>query len=203
MRSERSHLDRSQNDHLWQLVHAERAALAEDLSNLSAEQWHHRTLCGQWDVEQVLAHLTAAATLNQWQWFRSMFGAHFRPDVHNQRRLAEHCGKTPAETLDIFRTVVKRTTAPSGHTPAYLGEVVVHSQDIRQPLGILRTPGVDALTPRGRILRPTRLHCCQSYTHRRPAFAGQRRKVRYRYWPRGYWIYSRPGDEHGWPRNVS
>jgi uncharacterized protein (TIGR03083 family) len=67
--------------------------------------------------------------------------------VHNQRRLAEHCGSTPAETLDRFRAVITSTTAPSSHTPAYLGEVVVHAQDIRQPLGLARTPSVDALTP--------------------------------------------------------
>jgi len=67
--------------------------------------------------------------------------------VHNQRRLAEHCGSTPAETLDRFRAVITSTTAPSSHTPAYLGEVVVHAQDIRQPLGLVQTPSVDALTP--------------------------------------------------------
>ena len=93
------------------------------------------------------AYLTAAASLNQWQWLRSMLAARFRPDVHNQRRLAEHCGSTPAETLDRFRAVITSTTAPSSHTPAYLGEVVVHAQDIRQPLGLVRTPSVDALTP--------------------------------------------------------
>jgi len=133
--------------HLWALVHAERAALADDLAGLGAEQWRHNTLCGEWDVEQVVAHLTAAASLNQRQWLRSMLGARFRPDVHNQRRLAEHRGRTPAETLDRFRAVITSTTAPSPHTPAYLGEVVVHAQDIRQPLGLVRTPGVDALTP--------------------------------------------------------
>jgi uncharacterized protein (TIGR03083 family) len=138
---------RPQYGHLWALAHAERAALAEDLAGLGAEQWRHDTLCGEWDVEQVVAHLTAAASLNQWQWLRSMLGARFRPDVHNQRRLAEHCGSTPAETLDRFRAVITSTTAPSRHTPAYLGEVVVHAQDIRQPLGIVRTPSVDAMTP--------------------------------------------------------
>jgi uncharacterized protein (TIGR03083 family) len=76
-----------------------------------------------------------------------MLAARFRPDVHNQRRLAEHCGSTPAETLDRFRAVITSTTAPSHHTPAYLGEVVVHAQDIRQPLDLARTPSVDALTP--------------------------------------------------------
>ena len=138
---------RPQSGDLWALVHAERAALAEDLAGLDAEQWRHDTLCGEWDVEQVVAHLTAAASLNQRQWLRSMLAARFRPDVHNQRRLAENCGATPAETLDRFRAVITSTTAPSRHTPAYLGEVVVHAQDIRQPLGLARTPSVGALTP--------------------------------------------------------
>ena len=138
---------RPQDGPLWALAQAERAALAEDLSGLSTEQWRHATLCGEWDVEQVVAHLTAAASLSQSQWLRSMLAARFRPDVHNQRRLAEHRGRTPAETLDRFRAVITSTTAPSSHTPAYLGEVVVHAQDIRQPLGLARTPGVDALTP--------------------------------------------------------
>jgi uncharacterized protein (TIGR03083 family) len=138
---------RTQDDDLWTLVRAERAALAEDLAGLSAGQWGHSTLCGDWDVEQVVAHLTAAASLNQRQWLLSMLGARFRPAVHNQRRLAEHRGRTPAQTLDQFRAVITSTTAPSGHTPAYLGEVVVHAQDIRQPLGLVRTPSVDALTP--------------------------------------------------------
>ena len=138
---------RPQDDELWTLAHSERAALAEELAGLGAEQWRHDTLCGEWDVEQVVAHLTAAASLNQWQWLRSMLGARFRPDVHNQRRLAEHCGSTPAETLDRFRAVITSTTAPSQHTPAYLGEVVVHAQDIRQPLGLARTPSIEALTP--------------------------------------------------------
>ncbi|GAA3272672.1 maleylpyruvate isomerase family mycothiol-dependent enzyme [Paenarthrobacter aurescens] len=132
---------------LWALVHAERAALVEDLTGLSAEQWRYRTLCGRWDVEEVLAHLTAAASLNRWQWLRSMLAARFRPDVHNQRRLEEHRGRTPAETLERFRTVIHSRTAPSSDTPAYLGEVVVHAQDIRRPLGVTRTPNIDALTP--------------------------------------------------------
>jgi uncharacterized protein (TIGR03083 family) len=53
---------RPRNDHLWALAHAERAALAKDLAGLGAEQWRHDTLCGKWDVEQVVAHLTAAAS---------------------------------------------------------------------------------------------------------------------------------------------
>lgn len=140
-------MTKSSDGSLWALAHAERAALADDLEGLSPDQWHHQTLCGRWDVEQVVAHLTAAASLNQWQWLRSMLGARFRPDVHNQRRLEEHRGNSTAETLDRFRAVINSSTAPSSHTPAYLGEVVVHAQDVRQPLGLPRAPSIDALTP--------------------------------------------------------
>src|SRR6202453_258780 len=99
---ESSDMARPQHEHLWALAHAERAALANDLVGLDAGQWRHDTLCGQWDVEQVVAHLTAAASLNQWRWIRSMLGARLRVDVHNQRRMVEHRGSTPAETLDRF-----------------------------------------------------------------------------------------------------
>ncbi|GAA4283706.1 maleylpyruvate isomerase family mycothiol-dependent enzyme [Brevibacterium daeguense] len=136
-----------QKDQLWEFMRGERAALTEDLAQLSPAQWRHSTLCEQWDVEEVVAHLTSAATMNQWRWLRSMIGARFRPEVHNQRRLNEHRGGTPGETLERFRAIVSSTTAPSGHTAAYLGEIVVHAQDIRRSLGLTRTPEVEALTP--------------------------------------------------------
>ncbi|WP_200837616.1 maleylpyruvate isomerase family mycothiol-dependent enzyme [Ruania rhizosphaerae] len=136
-----------QDDDLWALARDERSALAEDLASLSSEQWRHQSLCSQWDVEDVVAHLITAASLNQWSWLRSMLGARFRPDVHNDRRIADHRGPTPADTLDRFRRIVGSTTAPSGHTAAYLGEIVVHAQVIRRPLGLPHTPSTEALIP--------------------------------------------------------
>jgi uncharacterized protein (TIGR03083 family) len=76
-----------------------------------------------------------------------MLGARFDPAVHNARRLAEHRGATPAETLERFRAVVTTTVAPSGHTAAWLGEVVVHGEDVRRPLGIASAPPTATTTP--------------------------------------------------------
>ena len=135
------------DDQLWAHAHAERLALAEDLTGLTPDLWRHGTLCGEWNVEEVLAHLTAAASLNQWRWMRSMLAARFRPEVHNRRRMQEYRGITPAATLEKFRAIIRSSVAPSSHLPAYLGEVLVHAQDIRFPLGINRTPAVEALTP--------------------------------------------------------
>ena len=153
---------RARDDHLWALAHAEApAALANDLLPASMQRRWRRgmTPCaGEWDVEQVVAHLTMLRRASTSGSGCAVCSARVsRPDVHNQRRLIEHCGSTPAETLDRFRAVITSTTAPSSHTPAYLGEVVVHAQDIRQPLGLVRTPSLDALTPVAKeFLRPAR-----------------------------------------------
>lgn len=138
---------RSRADRLMTMIHAERATLADDLAGLTSDQWRHRSLCADWDVEQVVAHLTAVANVGQWRWLRSIVGARFRPDVHNERRLAEFLGPTPAETLARFRAAVTSTVTPSAHTAAYLGEVVVHAADIRHPLGIRRVTDVEVLLP--------------------------------------------------------
>lgn len=126
------------------MAHAERAALAEDLAALDDEQWVAPSLCGDWVVEEVVAHLTAAASIGRARWLISVVGARFDFDRHNDRRLAEHRGANPAETLERFRSIITSTTAASGHTAAWLGEVIVHAQDIRHPLGLSRTPSIEA-----------------------------------------------------------
>lgn len=131
---------------LWAAVHAERAALADDLADLHDAQWAQPSLCGRWTVEDVVAHLTAAAGVGRLRWLVSVLGARFDFDLHNDRRLAEHRGATPAETLERFRRAIPSTTAPSSHTAAWLGEVIVHAQDVRRPLGLRRTPPVEAVT---------------------------------------------------------
>jgi uncharacterized protein (TIGR03083 family) len=131
---------------LWAATHTERRALADDLGSLDDAQWAAPTLCDAWCVEEVVAHLTAAASLGRFRWLRSVLGARFDFDRHNARRLAEHRGATPAVTLDRFRSVADRSVGPSGHTAAWLGEVVVHTQDIRRPLGLDRAPATGAAT---------------------------------------------------------
>jgi uncharacterized protein (TIGR03083 family) len=120
------------------------AALVDDLSALTPQQWRSATLCGDWDVEEVVAHLGAAATLSPLGWIRSMVGARFKPDVHNRRRLEEFRGATPAETLERLRHV-EAIALPVKSSPAGLGEVIVHAEDIRRPLGLRHTPDAAGL----------------------------------------------------------
>jgi uncharacterized protein (TIGR03083 family) len=139
-------LSTSERGALWAAVHTERAALAEDLAGLDEGQWRLPSLCGRWTIEDVVAHLTAAASVGRVRWLASVLGARFDFDLHNDRRLAGHRGATPEQTLERFRRVVTSTVAPSGHTAAWLGEVVVHAQDVRRPLGLPRSPATGAVT---------------------------------------------------------
>ena len=128
------------------LIITARNDLAADLAGLSDAQWATPSLCDAWTVEETLAHLTSAARMTPFRWIRSMAAAGFRPDVHNRRRLDEQRGATPAETLAIFRDAMAGTTAPSGHAAGWLGEIVVHGQDIRRPLGLTGGPSIEAAT---------------------------------------------------------
>src|SRR2546429_3171173 len=75
---------------IWSMIHTERAALADDLAGLSPQQWRQPSLCGRWIIEDVVAHLTAAASVGRLRWIASVLGARFNFDLHNDRRLAEH-----------------------------------------------------------------------------------------------------------------
>jgi uncharacterized protein (TIGR03083 family) len=132
---------------LWPLMHAERAALAADLTDLTDEQWSTPSLCTELTVREVLAHLTATASLNPVQWMTGVIRCRFHFDQQVAMRLAEHLGTTPAETLERFGRVVSSTTKPPLPVVAMLGETVVHTQDIRRPLGFHRDPPIETLTP--------------------------------------------------------
>jgi uncharacterized protein (TIGR03083 family) len=136
-------MTRVRSSSTWAAVHQQRAALAEDLAQLDDSQWTLPSLCTRWTIEQVVAHLTAAASIGPARWFSSVLGARFDFDLHNDRRLAEHLGVEPIETLTRFRGVITSDTSAPGPSVAWLGEVLVHSGDIRRPLGLTHAPPVD------------------------------------------------------------
>ena len=67
---------------IWPVIHAERKALATDLQALDAEQWQAASLCGQWTVRDVTAHMTATAKITPPAFFTklAMSGFNFGRD---------------------------------------------------------------------------------------------------------------------------
>ncbi|GAA4533251.1 maleylpyruvate isomerase family mycothiol-dependent enzyme [Amycolatopsis samaneae] len=131
---------------VWPLIHAERAALAADLAGLAEQRWATPSLCAGLSVREVLAHLTAAASLGPVRWLAGVLRCRFDFDRQVAMRLAEHLGATGAETLERFRRVVTSTTKPPLPVLAMLGEAIVHGEDIRRPLGLRRDHPITTLT---------------------------------------------------------
>jgi len=151
---------------LWPLIHRERAALADDLSELTGEQWATPSLCAGLTVREVLAHLTSSASLNGLRWLAGVIRCRFDFDAQVAMRLAEQMGASGADTLARFRGIVESTTSPPLPKPALLGEVIVHGEDIRRPLGIPHDP------PRAAVARALRFQVRSS-----DALGGGRNRV--------------------------
>jgi uncharacterized protein (TIGR03083 family) len=109
------------------------------VADLTAEQWSTPSLCAEWDVHEVLAHLTSAAKMTPVK-FATRFGAAgFRFNSFTARQVAAESAAGPAATLAEFRGVQSRSSAPPGPKDTWLGEAFVHGEDIRRPLGITHT----------------------------------------------------------------
>jgi uncharacterized protein (TIGR03083 family) len=131
---------------IWPVVRAERRALADDLTDLTPEQWRTASLCPGWSVHDVLAHMVATAKETPPAFFVGMLKSGFRISRMTEKRIAEERSGGPAATLAAFRAVETATSAPPGPKLSWLGEALVHAEDIRRPLGITHEYPVQAVT---------------------------------------------------------
>jgi uncharacterized protein (TIGR03083 family) len=121
---------------IWPVIHTERKALATDLRALSDEDWAKPSLCGQWTVRDVLAHMISTATMTPPAFFGKMIASGFSFDKVQGQGVAAHQGTSPAGTLTGFEAVLTSVKHPPGPGDSWLGETIVHSEDIRRALGI-------------------------------------------------------------------
>jgi uncharacterized protein (TIGR03083 family) len=130
----------------WPLIHAERSALAADLASLTDQQWATPSLCTAWTVRDVLGHMTATAKMTPPKFFAALAGSGFRFNEMTAKGIAQETTGTPAGGLAEFRGQLTATTHPPGPAESMLGEAVIHSEDIRRPLGITRDYPLEAVT---------------------------------------------------------
>ncbi|MEV0529589.1 maleylpyruvate isomerase family mycothiol-dependent enzyme [Streptomyces sp. NPDC050439] len=148
------------------MVHAERAALVEDLTHLDDKQWAHPSLCEGWTVHDVVAHLIDTARTTRLGFVGGMIRARFDFDRQNTRGVQRERGASPQQTLERLRQVATRTSAPPAPLDTRLVEEVVHGEDIRRPLGLTHTYLPEA------VVRSLRLQARTS-----ASFGGAKEKV--------------------------
>jgi uncharacterized protein (TIGR03083 family) len=133
-------------DSIWPTIHAERKALLDDVSGLTDDDWSTPSLCKEWTVADVFAHLLSAAKMTPLRFATRFAGARFDFNRFTAAQVAIEGAGGPAATMAAFRTAEPRETAPPGPKATWLGEAFVHGEDIRRPLGIHREYPLDEVT---------------------------------------------------------
>jgi uncharacterized protein (TIGR03083 family) len=127
---------------VWPAVHNERQTLIRELESLTTEQWTQPSLCPGWDIHDVVAHLVDSAKTTRLGFMRRLIAAKFDFDKDNADGITRERAGTPEATLAEFRRLRDATSTPPAALATRLVEVIVHGEDIRRPLGILRSyPG--------------------------------------------------------------
>ena len=121
---------------VWPMVHAERAALIDDLARLDGSAWERPSLCAGWTVHDVVAHLVDVARSTRLGFAVDMVRAGFDFDRQNARGIERARGSSPDDTLQRLREAATRMSTPIAPLDTRLVEEVVHGEDIRRPLGI-------------------------------------------------------------------
>jgi uncharacterized protein (TIGR03083 family) len=130
---------------VWELVHAERAALIDDLERLDDHRWAVPSLCPGWTVHDVVAHLVDTARTTRLGFLVGMARAGFDFDRLNARGVERERRAYPRATLEELRRVASRTSGPPAPLDTRLVEEVVHGEDIRRPLGLTRSYPVETV----------------------------------------------------------
>jgi uncharacterized protein (TIGR03083 family) len=130
---------------IWPTIHAERKKLAADLATLTGDQWSGPSLCSQWTVRDMVAHMTATAKITPPTFFAKLAASGFSLTRLQAKDIAAEKGESPADTLARFEAVMSSVKHPPGPADTMLGETIIHSEDIRRPLGIRHDYPMDAV----------------------------------------------------------
>ena len=128
---------------IWRHVDTERTALADLLATLPDDAWRTPSLCAEWTVRDVAAHLALSH-----MGLRDMLVAAVRSGFRYQVIVRDSALRSPLDhdqIIDRLRSFVgSRRTVPFVSEQEPLLDILVHTQDICLPLGVVHTMPRDA-----------------------------------------------------------
>lgn len=118
-------------------VAAERYTLCDLLDTLDADDWQTQSLCTEWTVHDVVAHLTLATRDTAWRLVKGAIKARGSWDRMTTDMASEQASRfAPPELVQQLRdTATSTRRAPFSSPVDPLVDALVHAQDIARPLG--------------------------------------------------------------------
>jgi uncharacterized protein (TIGR03083 family) len=130
----------------WTMIGAERTSLVDALAALPDADWDKPSLCTGWTVRDVVGHLIATAEMTPPKFFAKLAGSGFNFQKMTRKEIEQiTAGASSADLLARFRTRVPARTAPPGPAVSWLGETIVHGEDVFRALGGYREHPVEHL----------------------------------------------------------
>ncbi len=112
-----------------------RATLVDSLGKLSDADWDKPSLCAGWSVRDVVAHMISTASMTPPTFLAKLAGSGFSFQTMTRKQIMRIAtGRSSAELVDLLRARIDARTAPPGPSRAWLGETIVHSEDIFRAL---------------------------------------------------------------------
>ena len=139
------------DEELWRLVRQERLSLVGLVEPLTAEQSATPSLCEEWTVRDVVAHLvmTPAGEPRPWPMAKAMVRARGRLWTAGRDVAVAYARRSPDELVSSLRDLAGCRAKPVFVVDAnILLDLVVHGQDVAVPLGLER-PVPDVAVPLG------------------------------------------------------
>lgn len=131
---------------VWAALIAERGDLADFLDSLTPEQWDVQSLCTEWKVRDVAAHLITAITTSKGGQFMALAKGGFNFHKAMIRQAREYSARDPQVMVKELREHVDSHNMPPMAKPSImLNDTVTHTQDCRRPLGMPRQVPEDRL----------------------------------------------------------
>jgi uncharacterized protein (TIGR03083 family) len=119
----------------WQMIEEERASLVDALAQLPEAAWDKPSLCPDWTVREVVGHMISTANMTPPTFVARLAGSGFNFQKMTRREIARHTsGATNAGLVDALRSRIPAHTAPPGPAPSWLGETIVHGEDVFRAL---------------------------------------------------------------------
>jgi uncharacterized protein (TIGR03083 family) len=130
------------------MIRTERSSLVDALAGLPAADWSKPSLAAGWSVRDVVAHMIATAQMTPGRFLGRMAASGFRFNSMAQQNIdAVKSGRSDQDLVELYRTLVGARTAPPGPTVTWLGETIVHGEDVFRSLGAYRDhPSEDVKT---------------------------------------------------------
>jgi uncharacterized protein (TIGR03083 family) len=154
---------------ILELARDERLEFADFLAGLTPRQWDSPTLCAGWSVRDVVAHCVSFEGLTPGALAVRFLEGRLQTDRINALAVAALSDRSTDQLLTILRD----NAQPRGLGAGFGGRIaltdnMIHQQDIRRPLGLVRT------------IAPERLRAALDFVRYAPTIRGawQARGVR-------------------------